>query len=226
MLSSSLFSVILELDVELMLNKKSNYLVVLVPTYNRLESLKRTLTSIKTQTNCSHEVIVIDGGSSDGTVEFLKIQADVTPVFQESLKGQARSCNEVWRQINCKYTVWLSDDTELTNNCLDCATKILETDSEIGMVGLKMKDTVGPGKNRAYMGALSEYKILNCNHGVISLDLLRSVGFFNEDYYSYNIDPDITASVLCTGKKVVMTKKISVLHHRIEDQLQVLKKGI
>jgi len=46
------------------------------------------------------------------------------------------------------------------------------------------------------------------------MDLLMSVGYFNEGYRSYMIDPDLTASVLCTGNKVVMTKRISILHHR------------
>ena len=94
------------------------------------------------------------------------------------------------------------------------AIKILERDNHIGMVGLKMKDTMGSGKDLPYMGGISAYGILNCNHGVLPYDLLKSIGFFNENYRSYMIDPDLTASVLCTGKKVVMTKRISVLHHR------------
>ena len=44
--------------------------------------------------------------------------------------------------------------------------------------------------------------------------LLRAVGYFNESYRSYTIDPDLTASVLCAGKTVVFTKRVAVLHHR------------
>jgi len=56
--------------------------------------------------------------------------------------------------------------------------------------------------------------------------LLRSVGFFNEDYHSYGIDPDLTASVLCVGKQVVMTKQISVLHHRIISNPKARKEAL
>lgn len=196
------------------LNTRSDYLVVLVGTYNRLELLKKVIDSIHAQTSCSHEIIVIDGGSSDGTIEYLQSRDDVTPVFQGKLLGASRAYNEVWRQVDCKYTCWLSDDTELANGGLDLAVQLLEKDPEIGMVGLKTRDVAGPWTDQAYTGALSEYGILNCNHGVLSMEVLRSVGYFNQDYKTYLIDPDLTASVLCTGRTVVMTKDVCVRHHR------------
>lgn len=197
-----------------MFNRRSDYLVILVATYNRIDLLKRTLDSIANGTRCSHEIIVIDGGSTDGTIEYLKLHPSITPMFQGKLLGTARAYNQVWRQIESKYTCWLSDDTEIVDGSLDLAVNILETHPEIGMVGLKMKDTMGPWNHEPYMGGLSEYGILTCNHGVLSPDLLKSVGYFNEAYRSYTIDPDLTASVLCTGKSVVMTKRISLPHHR------------
>lgn len=198
----------------MVVNNRSDYLVILVGTYNRLELLKKVVDSIHAQTSCSHEIIVIDGGSTDGTIEYLKSRKDVTPVFQGKLLGASRAYNEVWRQVDCKYTCWLSDDTELANGGLDLAVQILENDSQIGMVGLKTRDVAGPWTDIPYTGALSEYGILNCNHGVLPMKLLRSVGYFNEDYKTYLIDPDLTASVLSAGMKVAMTKGVCVRHHR------------
>ncbi len=197
-----------------MLNARSKHLVILLATFNRLHLLKRALESISSGTTCSHEVIVIDGGSTDGTIEYLKSLPNITPVFQGKLLGSSRAYNEVWRQIECKYTCWLSDDTEIVDGSLDMAIKILEARPEIGMVGLKMKDTMGPKQWKPYAGGICIYGMLNCNHGVLSMDLLRAVGFFNESYRAYTIDKDLTASVLCAGKSVVMTKRVSVLHHR------------
>jgi GT2 family glycosyltransferase len=194
------------------INSRSDYLVILVGSYNRLEQLKITLASIEKQTRCSHEVIVIDGGSTDGTIEYLQSLDDVTSVFQGKLLGAPRAYNQVWREVDSKYSCWLSDDTELTNGGLDLAVQILENDPEIGMVGLKTKDVIGPRVSVPYVGSLSEYRILNCNHGVMPTELVRLVGFFNEDYPMYMIDPDLTASILCTGKKVVMTRPVCVLH--------------
>lgn len=196
------------------INNRSDYLVILVGTHNRLGLLKKVLDSIQEQTICSHEIIVIDGGSTDGTIEYLKSRDDVTSVFQGKLLGASRAYNEVWRRVECKYTCWLSDDTEIVSGGLDLAIEILESDTEIGMVGLKTKDVAGQWTHLDYTGGLSEYGILNCNHGVISMKLLYVLGYFNENYKTYMIDPDLTASVLCTGRKVVMTKDVIVHHHR------------
>lgn len=197
-----------------MINRRSRHLVVLVATYNRKKLLERSIDSIARGTTCSHEIIVIDGGSDDGTVEFLASNESITPVFQGELLGPARCYNQVWRDIESTYTCWLSDDTEVVPGSLDRAVDILNTEPEIGMVGLKMQDTIGPGSMEPYTGGRSVYGILNCNHGVLRTADLRAVGYFNESYHFYMIDPDLCASVLCTGKKVVMTKNISVLHHR------------
>jgi GT2 family glycosyltransferase len=196
------------------LNRRSTHLVVLVATYNRLPLLKTVLAAISTGTACDHEIVVIDGGSTDGTIEYLQSRPDLTPVLQGQLLGTARCYNRVWRHIDSAYSCWLSDDTEIVPGSLDRAVEILKDDPTIGMVGLKMKDTKGPGRHEPYRGGISEYGILNCNHGVLPTAVVRAVGFFNEQYRSYMIDPDLTASVLALGKQVVMTRDVSVLHHR------------
>jgi len=198
----------------LKINQRSDFLTVLIGSYNRLDLLKKSVNAIKSQTQCSYEIIVIDGGSTDGTVEYLHAQQDITSVFQGKLIGASKAYNDVWRQVDSKYTCWLSDDTELINGGLDLAVQILEDNPLIGMVGLKTRDVAGYWTSLPYIGALSEYGVLNCNHGVLPMELLRVLGYFNQDYKTYLIDPDLTASVLCTGKKVVMTKDICVLHHR------------
>jgi glycosyltransferase involved in cell wall biosynthesis len=209
-----------------MLNTRSDYLVILVATYNRLELLKHAIDSIASGTRCSHEIIVIDGGSTDGTVEFLRNCPAVTPVFQGKLVGQARACNQVWRQIESRYTGWLNDDTELVPGGLDLAVSLLENHKQIGMVGLKMVDTKGRGVFKGYGGAVSEYGIVNCNHGILPLRLLRAVNYFNEGYHSYGVDPDLTASVMCIGKTVVMTKRANILHHRVGGNVEKRKEQL
>lgn len=186
----------------------------MVATYNRLGLLRTVVDSIEHFTETPHELIVIDGGSTDGTIEYLRSDARITPVLQGELLGTARCYNRVWRQVDSRYSCWLSDDTEVVPGSLDTAVRILEADSTVGMVGLKMKDTKGPGRFEAYRGGISEYGILSCNHGVLPTSLARAVDFFNEGYRSYMIDPDLTASMLCMGRRVVMTRYVAVLHHR------------
>jgi GT2 family glycosyltransferase len=196
------------------INTRSDVLVILLATCNRLELLRSVVESIARGTKTPHELIVIDGGSTDGTIEYVQSHPRITSVLQGELLGTARSYNGVWRHVESRYSCWLSDDTEVVPGSLDTAVAILDSDPTIGMVGLKMRDTRGPGRFEPYRGGISEYGILNCNHGVVRTELARRVGFFNEDYRSYMIDPDLTASVLCTGARVVMTRDVAVLHHR------------
>jgi GT2 family glycosyltransferase len=196
------------------LNRRNNHFVIMVATFNRLPMLRAIVDAIEQRTMTPHELIVIDGGSTDGTVEYIQSHPAITPILQGKLLGTARCYNAVWREIDSKYCCWLSDDTEIVAGSLDTAIEILEADQSIGMVGLKMKDTKGPGRHDAYRGGISEFGVINCNHGVLPTRLARQVGFFNEEYRSYMVDPDLTASILCTGHRVVMTKAVAVLHHR------------
>ncbi len=195
-------------------NQRNDHFVVMVATFNRLPMLRTVVDSILQGTRTPLELIVIDGGSTDGTVEYLQSHPQITPVLQGRLLGTARCYNQVWSAIDSRYCCWLSDDTEVVPGSLDTAIEILEKDQTVGMVGLKMKDTKGPGRHDAYRGGISEFGILNCNHGVLPTRLARQIGWFNEAYRSYMIDPDLTASILCTGHRVVLTKAVAVLHHR------------
>lgn len=198
----------------MVLNRSRDSLVMLIATHDRLPQLRASLDALERGTCVPLEIVVIDGGSTDGTIEHLRARPSVIPLLQGERVGVARAYNAAWREIDSRYTGWLSDDTELVPGSLDLAVRILDQRSDIGMVGLKMKDTIGPWSGEDYMGQVSEIGILNCNHAVMRTELLREVGYFNEDYYSYIVDPDLVASFLSAGSTVVMTKRLAVLHHR------------
>ncbi|MHB2025797.1 MAG: glycosyltransferase family 2 protein [Elusimicrobiota bacterium] len=59
---------------------------VIVVTYNRLEYLKQALESVYRQTFRDFEIIVADGGSDDGSLEYLNAENCSTPLRVISLK--------------------------------------------------------------------------------------------------------------------------------------------
>lgn len=189
-------------------------LSVVVGTYNRLGLLQRCLDALSKGVHVSCKIFVIDGGSDDGTLEYLEQYPGIYLVRDEALIGQAKSLNQVLGLLNSDFVCWLSDDNLVVDGMLDVAVNILDDDAQIGMVSLKVKDVTGPQTNVPYLGAIWESGILNCNQGMLPTALLRQLGGFNEEFRDYGIDADLTTRVLLAGYKVVYTKKIAIHHYR------------
>lgn len=189
---------------------------VVIGTHDRLEQLRRAISSVLAQTSRPVRIYVTDAGSTDGTVEYLQGLRDprVVPVLEGRRLGQAAAYNRVFRQVSSPYVCWLSDDNEVVNHGLDTAVRILERHGQIGLVALKVRDVQGPFVEAPYIGGVSALGILNVNQGVLrTADLLR-VGGFSEWFRLYGIDPDLTAKILLGGQDVVYTRQVAVHHYR------------
>jgi glycosyltransferase involved in cell wall biosynthesis len=161
----------------------------------------------------AHEIVVIEAGSTDGTLEYLQGLPDIRLVVDGELLGQAHSLNKVFQAITAEYTCWLSDDNVVLDGVLDLAVSILEERPDFGMVALKVRDVMGPSQHKQYMGAVGPTGVLNCNHGVIRTALLRQVGYLDERNQGYGFDPDLTMRVLLAGFKVAHTKAVAIHHY-------------
>jgi GT2 family glycosyltransferase len=194
-----------------MLQDKLN---IVIGTYNRLPLLQQCLDALIGKIRTKHEIIVIDAGSTDGTREYLKGLQGIRLICDDELFGQAQSLNRVFKKLDSTYVCWLSDDNIVQDGILDLAVSILNQDSKIGMVSLKVKDISGPHTDKPYIGGIWSSGILNCNQGMIATHLLLSLGGFDEEFRDYGIDGDLTTKVLLAGYKVVVTKQIAIHHLR------------
>lgn len=70
---------------------------VYIPTYNRLELLKRAVQSVQNQTYKNFEIIIVDDNSSDGTQDFLvglaKVDSRIRYFFKDKNNGACVSRN-------------------------------------------------------------------------------------------------------------------------------------
>ncbi len=95
---------------------------VIVPTYNRLDRLKRVLSALEKQTypRESFEVIVVSDGSSDGTAEFLKAYS--SPILLEghhqANQGPAAARNTGIKMARGAYVLFLDDDVVPSENLI------------------------------------------------------------------------------------------------------------
>ena len=91
-----------------------SHLSIIVPTYNRLERLKRVLAGLESQSYdpASFQVIVVSDGSTDGTAEFLSTASysfDLQPVLQEN-QGVAVARNNGIAAADGDLLLFIDDD--------------------------------------------------------------------------------------------------------------------
>jgi glycosyltransferase involved in cell wall biosynthesis len=100
---------------------------IIIPTYNRLELLKETLQSIFQQTLQASEIIVVDNGSSDGTVEWLKrTHLDKVIVIQNTMNTPGAARNKGLEAATGDYIKFFDSDDLMTNNTLEVQANALD----------------------------------------------------------------------------------------------------
>ena len=96
--------------------KKEFKISVVIPTYNRIAYLGRAITSVLKQSYPVNEIIVIDNGSNDQTLSFIKKNFTRIRVITEKKRGVSFARNLGIK--NCKYN-WIafldSDDEWITD---------------------------------------------------------------------------------------------------------------
>jgi glycosyltransferase involved in cell wall biosynthesis len=83
---------------------------VVIPTYNRLDSLKQALSSVRLQTYCDYEIIVVDDGSSDGTTDYLASLNRSVKALQQRNSGPAAARNLGAAHATGTYIAFLDSD--------------------------------------------------------------------------------------------------------------------
>jgi glycosyltransferase involved in cell wall biosynthesis len=114
---------------------KSSLVSVVIPTYNRRNLIQPCLQSVLNQNHQQLEIVVIDNGSSDDTIEQVKAINDPRiKLFLEPLRGAAAARNTGVKHATGEFLTFLdSDDLWLTHKTADQINH-LRRDNETSMV--------------------------------------------------------------------------------------------
>lgn len=108
---------------------------IVILTHNRLRCTRACLRSIRRFTPEPHELIVVDNGSSDGTVPFLRRQRGVYLIANPGNRGYPAACNQGLAAATGDQLLLLNNDVLATPGWLAGLTRCLQEAPEAGLVG-------------------------------------------------------------------------------------------
>ena len=109
---------------------------IIIPTFNRLKWISICLDSVKAQTYSNIEVLVIDDGSTDGTVEWLRSQPDYAFVrvhVQPQNGGASIARNDGIRLARGELIAFIDSDDALLPKHVETAVGVFEKHPQTGL---------------------------------------------------------------------------------------------
>lgn len=211
---------------------------IVIANYNGRDNLKRCVSSIL-QSDCSLEIIVVDNGSSDGSIQHVKEAfanqlSRIVVVPLPSNYGLAVANNIGIDKAKGKYVFILNNDTEVDPSCLSELMKAMERDQTIGVAQPKIlymdkKDTFDCAGNFINMIGFGDYRGRNSKDVgqyetsdeisyakgaamMVRKSLWTSLGGFEPLFFVYYEETDFCWRVWLSGYRIVFIPSAKIFH--------------
>ena len=197
---------------------------VIFGTYNRLGLLKEAVESIRRSIGpFSYEIVVTDGGSTDGSREWLVSQPDVVLVGMRSLDGAVKAFNQAWSVCRGLYVANFNDDAEYLENALELGIRTLQDpeNKNVGQVAFEL--------NLTGLWSVEYVKhYVYANFGVGRRHVVEKVcekqggpnNYWNPIYHTYAGDCEHSCWIWKMGMKVLGLEGVRVADKGIKDSLR------
>ncbi|MDI3547848.1 MAG: hypothetical protein PWR10_1500 [Halanaerobiales bacterium] len=204
---------------------------LVITNYNTRDYLEKCITSIKKYTDLSYRLIVVDNGSTDGSLEYLRRLSNIELIENKENLGYAGACNQGILAGDGDFIVLLNSDIEVTEGWIQ---PLIETAREEGVavVGPKLinknNEIVGAGVTRLDDALPRGWKqkdgpgVFGDKEDVISVggacylikrELLPVLGLFDEGYFFYFEELDYSLRAREKGYRVVYCPEAKIYHH-------------
>lgn len=214
-------------------------LSIIIVNYRSRAYLEKCLNSVfaKISTGSAFEVLVVNNGVKDEAEGLAEIFSGVKIIQNTKNNGFGGANNLGAKEAQGEFLFFLNPDAEiLSANCSEVITE-LETDPDLGALGVKLVDAKGNVQKWLAGGEISLWNILKNNLGRITDEkywrssqktavfwvagtaffirrtLFLQLGGFDEQFFLYFEDADLCQRARNLGKKVMYFPAFSVLHH-------------
>ncbi len=151
-------------------------LSIIIVSYNTKELLKECIQSIEdTLQSHSFEVIVVDNGSTDGSVEEIKNfsrseillrKTKIKIIENKGNLGFSRANNKGIEQSSGRYILFLNSDTVVYKNTIDSMIEFMDHNKEIGAATCRVELPNGKLDDACHRGFPTPWNSLNHFSGV------------------------------------------------------------
>ena len=184
---------------------------VVIPNYNGLKFMEPCFKALEMQICRDFEILVVDNGSGDGSVEWLK-EHEIPSIFLETNTGFSGAVNVGIRASKTPYVILLNNDTEPDCHYIGEMIKAIERSPKIFSVSSKMiqlydhskmddagdmYSVVGWAFQRGTGQPVERYdepcRVFSACAGaaIYRKEILDEIGYFDEEHFAYLEDIDV-----------------------------------
>ena len=208
---------------------------VVIPTYNRRQTIGRSIDSILNQTLFPSEIIVVDDGSTDGTSDYIQSNFPSIRLLQQSNKGVSSARNMGIRSSNSDWVALLDSDDEWFPQKLEKQVMTLSQSPDIKFChteeiwirnGVRVNQMK---KHQKYGGHIFNKCLDMCRISPSSVlfhrSILDDVGYFDKDQKVCE-DYDLWLRITAKYPVLYIDEPLIKKYGGHEDQLSRVKDGI
>jgi glycosyltransferase involved in cell wall biosynthesis len=220
---------------------------IVTPSYNQGRFLERTILSVLNQNYPNLEYIILDGGSTDDSVEIIKRYEKYLAYWvSEKDAGQADAIKKGFRQSTGQILAWLNSDDVYLSGTLYRIAGVFKNIPDVGVVygNVCLTDEedriIAERRLTPYMPHISRLGFLYGGFGISqsasfwTRDLYRRVGEINPDFV-HCLDNDLFVRFALArakfafvreffaGARMHRSSKTATLHHIAKKEHRIIK---